>query len=82
MRHYFPATLVLSLLMFTDVARGQVDVELKVVDQLGIRKNLSKPATYILDKEGNVRFAYVGQGVEDRPSVDAIIQQLKQLKSG
>lgn len=59
-----------------------LDVELMAVDKLGIRQQLSKPATYILDKEGQVRFAYVGKGVEDRPSVDAIISQLKQLGEG
>ena len=53
-----------------------LDVELKAVDQLGIRKDLSKPATYILDPEGHVRFAYVGADIADRPSVDAIIKQL------
>jgi len=56
-----------------------LDVELNVVEQLGIRESLSKPATYIIDKNGQVRFAYVGDGVSDRPSVDAIISQLRQL---
>ena len=36
-----------------------LDVELRAVDQLGIRADLSKPATYIVDKQGHVRFAYV-----------------------
>lgn len=56
-----------------------LDVELKVVDQLGIRKDLSKPATYILDKEGQTRFAYVGESLADRPSVKALIEQLESL---
>ncbi len=53
-----------------------LDVELKAVDQLGIRKDLSKPATYVLDPDGQVRFAYVGADFKDRPSVDAIIKEL------
>ncbi len=53
-----------------------LDVELKAVDQLGIRKDLSKPATYILNPEGKVRFAYVGAAIDDRPSIDAILKQL------
>ncbi len=53
-----------------------LDVELKAVDRLGIRKDLSKPATYILDPEGQVRFAYVGARLDDRPSIDAILKQL------
>lgn len=57
-----------------------LDVELKAVDQLGIRKDLSKPATYILDKQGQVRFAYVGESLADRPSVKALLDQLDGLK--
>jgi peroxiredoxin len=56
-----------------------LDVELKAVDQLGIRKDLSKPATYIIDKAGQVRFAYVGESLADRPSVKALLEQLDGL---
>ncbi len=56
-----------------------LDVELKAVDQLGIRKDLSKPATYIIDKQGQVRFAYVGESLADRPSVKALLDQLDGL---
>lgn len=57
-----------------------LDVELKAVDSLGIRKELSKPATYILDRTGRVRFAYVGASLADRPSVKAVLDQLDALK--
>jgi len=53
-----------------------LDVELRAVDQLGIRADLSKPATYILDKQGQVRFAYVGASLADRPSVQSMLDQL------
>ena len=56
-----------------------LDVELKAVDALGIRKDLSKPATYIFDKEGELRFAYVGSSLADRPSIKALLDQLAQL---
>lgn len=56
-----------------------LDVELKAVDQLGIRKDLSKPATYILDKQGQTRFAYVGESLADRPSVKVLLEQLDAL---
>ncbi|MFG0296183.1 MAG: peroxiredoxin family protein [Maioricimonas sp. JB045] len=59
-----------------------LDVELKAVDRLGIRKDLSKPATYIIDKDGRVRFAYVGANIADRPGVDAIVAQLDQIVGG
>jgi len=57
------------------------DIGLKLVETLGLRKDLSKPATYILDPAGSVRFAYVGNTLNDRPSVKAILQQLEQLQA-
>jgi peroxiredoxin len=58
-----------------------VDIGLKAVDVLGIRKDLSKPATYIIDSTGAVRFAYVGNSLADRPSVKALLEQLDALKT-
>ena len=57
-----------------------LDVGLKAVDALGIRRDLAKPATYILDKKGQVRFAYVGNSLSDRPSIKAILKQLDAIK--
>jgi peroxiredoxin len=53
-----------------------LDEDLKVVDRLGIRGNLAKPSTFILDKQGRVRFAYVGTTTADRPSVKSMLAQL------
>lgn len=58
-----------------------LDIDLKMVDRLGIKGELSKPATYILDHRGNIRFAYVGKTISDRPSVDSILTQLKPLRT-
>ncbi len=55
------------------------DIELKAVNQLGIQHQLSKPATYILDSQGQVRFAYVGSTLADRPSIKAMLEQLDKL---
>lgn len=57
-----------------------LDVELKGVDQLGIRKDLSKPATYIVDSAGNVQYAYVGEHIGDRPSIQAMLNEVEKLK--
>lgn len=57
-----------------------LDVELKGVDQLGIRKDLSKPATYIVDRDGNVQYAYVGEHIADRPSIDALLEEVERLQ--
>ena len=53
-----------------------LDEDFKAVDHFGIRGDLAKPATYILDKEGKVRFAYVGTSTADRPSLKALLKQL------
>jgi peroxiredoxin len=57
-----------------------LDMELHVVDKLGLRQNLARPATYILDAEGQLRFAYVGASQADRPSIKALLEQLDALK--
>ena len=56
-----------------------LDINLSSVDQLGIRSDLAKPSTYIIDREGRVRFAYVGESIADRPTVDSVLKQLGQL---
>lgn len=58
-----------------------LDVELKAVDQLDLRRSLSKPATYIFDRAGHLHFAYVGETVTDRPSIKALLGQLESLQS-
>lgn len=56
-----------------------LDVELKAVDKLGIRRNLAKPATYLLDKTGRVQFAYVGNTLADRPSINCMLERLDKV---
>lgn len=56
-----------------------LDVALLAVDALGIRDDLSKPASYIFDPQGQLRFGYVGQSISDRPSVLALLEQLDRI---
>jgi peroxiredoxin len=56
-----------------------LDENFQAVDQLHIRGDLAKPSTYLIDKQGQVRFAYVGATSADRPSVKALLQQLDHL---
>jgi peroxiredoxin len=58
-----------------------LDRDLKAVDSLGIRGDLAKPSTYILDKRGNAVFAFVGETTTDRPSVKALLAQLDKLNA-
>jgi peroxiredoxin len=57
-----------------------LDKDLVAVELLGIRGDLARPATYILDRKGNVVYAFVGEGTTDRPSVKALLAQLDKLK--
>lgn len=56
-----------------------LDKDFKAVDALGIRGELARPSTYILDKSGKVRFAYVGSTLTDRPSVKSMLEQLDKI---
>jgi peroxiredoxin len=52
------------------------DRECRTCDRLGIRADLAKPSTYVLDTRGRVTYAYVGETSTDRPSVRAVLAQL------
>jgi len=58
-----------------------LDVELNAVNQLGIKDALAKPATYIIDRNGDVRFAYVGSSITDRPSIKSLLTQVDSLNA-
>jgi len=58
--------------------RVLLDRECQACDRLGIRDDLAKPSTYVLDTRGTVVYAYVGETSTDRPSVKAILAQLDQ----
>ena len=58
-----------------------LDDELEAVNFLEIAANLAHPSTYILDAEGNVRFAYVGSSLSDRPSIKSLLEQLDLLRN-
>ena len=57
-----------------------LDAGLTLVRGLEIAGNLSLPATFILDREGVVRWTYVGTGIADRPSVIDIGAALERVK--
>lgn len=50
-------------------------------DFLDIHSMHAHPSTYLVDKNGNVQFAYVGTDMTaDRPSVKALLSRLDQLQ--
>jgi peroxiredoxin len=56
--------------------RVWLDRECRACDRLGIRDDLAKPSTYVLDTQGRPVYAYVGTTTTDRPSVKAVLAQL------
>jgi antitoxin component YwqK of YwqJK toxin-antitoxin module/peroxiredoxin len=53
-----------------------LDVSLLLVRALGIEDNLAKPASLIIDRQGVVRYAYVGKTIADRPAVNDLLHAL------
>lgn len=58
-----------------------LDKDFQAVDKLHIRSDLAKPSTYILDKHGKIRYAYVGATRTDRPSIDDLLKQLDAINA-
>jgi antitoxin component YwqK of YwqJK toxin-antitoxin module/peroxiredoxin len=57
-----------------------LDVSLLLVRALGVEDNLSRPSSLILDKQGVVRYAYVGRSIVDRPSADDLLKEVTKYK--
>jgi peroxiredoxin len=59
-----------------------MDVDLKAVDALGIRQNLSQPCTFVLDADGRLVYEYKGNSPADRPSLDEVLRVLEAASNG
>lgn len=59
-----------------------LDKDYAIIDRLDIRGDQAKPSTYILNKEGQLVYAYVGESISDRPSIKAVLKQLDILQNG
>lgn len=58
-----------------------LDKDFKATDFFDIHSMHAHPSTYLIDKQGNVKFAYVGNDMTaDRPSVKALLGRLDNLK--
>lgn len=59
------------------------DVDYKVIDAYGLYNpdgKISKPATYVLDTRGIVRWSFFEEDYKMRPLDDVIIEELKKIK--
>ena len=57
-----------------------LDQDCSTCSQLGIRGDLAKPSTFILNAKGEVVYAYVGRNTSDRPSIRGTLAELDRLK--
>ena len=58
-----------------------LDRDFRATDFFDIHSKHAHPSTYLIDKQGNVKFAYVGTDMTaDRPSVKALLNRLDNLK--
>lgn len=55
------------------------DPELALARELGIVGDLAIPTTLILDEQGVIRYAYVGENIEDRPPAKDIIEAIREI---
>jgi antitoxin component YwqK of YwqJK toxin-antitoxin module/peroxiredoxin len=56
------------------------DVDLALVEGLGIKASLAFPSALIVDRTGSVVYAYVGQDKTDRPPVKDLLEVLKGIQ--
>lgn len=70
----------------TTGARFQIlsDVEKKTITDYGIvnaaeHGGIAHPSIFILDKEGRIRYMYVGKDASDRPPDETIIVEVKKV---
>jgi len=45
-------------------------------------KGMTTPATFLLDKEGRIRWQYVGKTHTDKPALERILSELKSIGQG
>lgn len=57
-----------------------LDMDLKGVAAFGIQGDLAKPSTYVIDRAGTVRYAFVGDQPHERPDVETILAELRRLE--
>ncbi len=57
-----------------------LDVNLGLVKELKIQKDLAKPSSIILDKSGKVVYGYIGTNMGDRPSTRELLGYVKRAR--
>src|SRR5690606_22550390 len=56
-----------------------LDRGLAATIRFNLTGDITKPSTFVLDRDGVVRYAHVGDEPEDRPSVERVMQELQAI---
>jgi peroxiredoxin len=56
-----------------------LDRGLAATIRFNLTGDITKPSTFVLGRDGVVRYAHVGDDPEDRPSVDRVMQELQAI---
>jgi peroxiredoxin/antitoxin component YwqK of YwqJK toxin-antitoxin module len=59
-----------------------LDQDLAFVRAVGIERDLAAPTTFIIDRDGVIRYCYQGRDRADRPTVPDVLRQLEQIERG
>ncbi len=57
-----------------------LDVDLAFVKQFMIEGALAKPTSILLDKNGEIRFVYIGKKISDRPKVEKLLREIDKIQ--
>ena len=57
-----------------------MDVDFKVVQSLGLTGAPAIPATFVLNDQGMVKYAYAGKSPSDRPTLAKALEALDEIE--
>jgi peroxiredoxin len=69
----FRDRLKLTFPMLSDTNRATI----KIYEVHDVIADIAKPATFVLDGEGVIRWKYVGKGKEDRPPAARLLEEAR-----
>jgi peroxiredoxin len=75
----FPSTPQPELSLFNQVT-VLMDVEFKAVQSLGLIGDPAIPATFVLNDQGMVKYAYAGKSPSDRPAFSSALEVLDEIE--
>ena len=70
------AVLGLTFPVLSDASRRRIIAW----DVLHPGQGIAKPSLFVLDREGEVRWQYIGESAADRPDIEEVLKQLRKLE--